>query len=93
MRKDFRIINIYVPNNQVKDTVKLFYLPNQRKLSLKFLACHLLHWDIQADNHDSIEDAKTALFLYKKYEECVANGTISAVIENLYETGRISNWN
>lgn len=60
---------------------------------MKFLANHLLDIDIQADTHDSIEDAVTALLLYKKYEECVKNNNINEVITELYEVGRLSNWN
>lgn len=47
------------------DTVDLFYLKRQRKLSLRFLSAYLLHQNIQTYTHDSIEDACTALSLYK----------------------------
>jgi len=50
---------------QVVDTVDLFYLKRQRKISLRFLAAYLLRQDIQQVTHDSIEDARTALSLYK----------------------------
>jgi PAB-dependent poly(A)-specific ribonuclease subunit 2 len=49
----------------VVDTVDLFYLKKQRKISLRFLAAYLLRQDIQQVTHDSIEDARTALSLYK----------------------------
>ena len=39
--------------------------PPQRKLSLKFLASYLLRVGIQQSVHDSIEDARTALLLYR----------------------------
>ncbi|WWD08075.1 hypothetical protein V865_006185 [Kwoniella europaea PYCC6329] len=66
LSKDFRTINIFVPPSQVMDTVNLFTIPGRhRKLSLKFLAWFLLKKDIQTNTHDSIEDSKFALLLYK----------------------------
>ena len=37
----------------------------KRQLSLKFLAYVMLKEKVQSGNHDSIEDANTALLLYK----------------------------
>ena len=48
---------------QVIDTVDLFHLPKQRKLSLRFLASYVLRMDIQQQTHDSIEDARAAVLL------------------------------
>ncbi|KAJ3140255.1 poly(A)-specific ribonuclease [Geranomyces variabilis] len=93
LKKDFRIINILVPNEQVIDTVDLFYIQNrQRKLSLRFLAWVLLKQDIQIDVHDSIEDARTALALYKKYLELKASGRFNEVLDEVYEEGRAVNF-
>ena len=62
------------PFQQIRDTVELWRLPNQRKISLRFLAAYLLKADIQDEIHDSIEDAKTALLLYLHYETVRAKG-------------------
>ncbi|KAJ3080721.1 poly(A)-specific ribonuclease [Quaeritorhiza haematococci] len=93
LKKDFRIINILVPPEQVIDTVDIFFIKNrQRKLSLRFLAWCLLRQDIQTDMHDSVEDAKTALALYKKYLQLKEEGTFEQVLEDVYEEGRALNY-
>ena len=45
--KDFRMIDIYVPPEQLVDTVELFSFRHKRKLSLRFLASYLLGINIQ----------------------------------------------
>ncbi|KAI7828196.1 ubiquitin carboxyl-terminal hydrolase-domain-containing protein, partial [Gamsiella multidivaricata] len=93
LRQDFRIINILVPPEQVKDTVDIFHIKNrQRKISLRFLVWYLLHQDIQSETHNSIEDARTALALYKKYLQLRENGLFQEVLEDIYNEGRKTNW-
>lgn len=50
--------DILVPPEQVRDTVDLYNLERQRKLSLRFLTSHLLNRSIQSQTHCSAEDAK-----------------------------------
>ncbi|TGZ84439.1 hypothetical protein EX30DRAFT_356743 [Ascodesmis nigricans] len=86
--KDFRIINIHVPKDQVIDTVDLYVLrSSQRKLSLRFLAWVILEQQIQTETHDSIEDSRTALKLYRKYLEYQDAGVLETVLDNLYSVG------
>ncbi|KAI8997062.1 ubiquitin carboxyl-terminal hydrolase-domain-containing protein [Pilobolus umbonatus] len=93
LNKDFRIINLLVPPEQIIDTVDIYHIRNrQRKISLRFLAWHLLHQEIQSETHDSIEDARTALVLYKKYLEYKENNTFGQILEEVYEAGHKSNW-
>ncbi|TPX57736.1 hypothetical protein PhCBS80983_g03604 [Powellomyces hirtus] len=93
LKKDFRIINILVPNEQVIDTVDIFHIQNrQRKLSLRFLAWCLLRKDIQIEVHDSIEDSRTALALYKKYLQLKAENRFQEALEEVYEEGRALNF-
>jgi len=57
--------DIYVPPEQIIDTVQIFFIKNrQRKISLRFLAWYLLKQDIQVETHDSIEDARTVIYYY-----------------------------
>ncbi|KAH8081265.1 ubiquitin carboxyl-terminal hydrolase-domain-containing protein [Filobasidium floriforme] len=87
--KDFRTINIFVPPTQVIDTVAIFYDPSRhRRLSLRFLSWFLLKQDIQTAEHDSIEDARCALQLYKKYQTFVQENRFEDVLEDIYEAGQ-----
>ena len=92
--KDFDTANIFVPREQVIDTVELWRLPNQRKMSLRFLAAYVLKEDIQDEIHDSIEDAKTALFLYRTYQAVAAKGYnhLQSVLQEMYAYGTKTNW-
>ena len=93
LKNDFRMINIILPPEQVLDTVHLFRLPGQRFFSLRFLSAYLLKQDIQAETHDSIEDARAALGLYKVYLRLQESGELKAKIEEMYEWGRIHGYN
>lgn len=92
LKKDFRVINILIPPENVLDTVELFYLPKHRLISLRFLAWYFLGIRIQEDTHDSSEDARTALQLYHRYQELESEKKLTESLHRLYETGRNYNW-
>ncbi|XP_068181452.1 PAN2-PAN3 deadenylation complex catalytic subunit PAN2 isoform X2 [Antennarius striatus] len=95
LQKDFRVINLLVPKDQVIDTVYHFHLPRKRMISLRFLAWYFLDLNIQGETHDSIEDARTALQLYRKYLELSCSGgseEVRKVLKGLYEKGRQLDW-
>ncbi|GAB7329119.1 hypothetical protein MBLNU13_g00950t2 [Cladosporium sp. NU13] len=94
LKSDFRTINIHVPESQVIDTQELFSLGSRarRKLSLRFLAWFLLREDIQSSGpeagHNSIEDAATALKLWRKYLEFVDAGILESMIDEIWVKGK-----
>lgn len=93
LKGDFRVINIQVPQAQIIDTIDLFYQKNyRRKLSLKFLAWYLLKEGIQVDTHDSIEDARIALKLYRKYLEFEDAGITKKMLNEIYRAGDSVGW-
>jgi PAB-dependent poly(A)-specific ribonuclease subunit 2 len=87
--KDFRTINMHVPRGQVIDTVDLWFIPYRgRKLNLRYLAWYLLHEDIQIDTHDSVEDARTALRLARKYNQVQLSGRMEETLDAIYKKGK-----
>ncbi|TCD70609.1 poly(A)-specific ribonuclease [Steccherinum ochraceum] len=93
LSKDFRIINIYVPPDQIIDTVDLYFIASrQRRLSLRFLTWYVLKENIQTDTHDSIEDALSALRLFKAYQQFESEGVFDLKLEELYREGRSVNF-
>ena len=93
LSSDFRTINIHVPESQVIDTQDLFSLGERtrRKLSLRFLAWLLLGEDIQQNltaGHDSIEDARTALKLWRKYIEYEQAGIVEDIKDDIFSKGK-----
>lgn len=100
LSKDFRTISesagpqppltedIFVPPEQVLDTVNLYTVPGRsRKLSLRFLTWFLLKTDIQTSEHDSIEDARHAYLLYKKYKHFEEEDRFEDVMEDIFAEG------
>ena len=89
LKSDFRCINLQVPKAQIRDTIEFYFLPDfRRRLSLKFLAYIVLRESVQTRNHDSIEDAYTALQLYKKYLEWQSSGDFERALRHIYSEGQ-----
>jgi PAB-dependent poly(A)-specific ribonuclease subunit 2 len=85
-----RKIDIYVPPERVIDTVDLYFLKvRQRRLSLRFLSWFVLGEHIQTGTHDSIEDARSALRLYKAYQEFEEQGIFDQKLEEIYKEGKL----
>lgn len=87
--KDFRTINMHVPRGQVIDTVDLWYIKaRSRKLNLRFLSWLLLREDIQSgESHDSVEDARSAIHLWRKYMQVLRQGKTEETLEWVYKRG------
>lgn len=47
---------------------------------------------IQSETHDSTEDARAALQLYRRYKQLEEEGKVADALSELYETGKILNW-
>ena len=98
LASDFRKINIKIPQEQTVDTQFLFFNPGKnRRLSLRYLAWAIFKEYIQEeqtptsagvdDGHDSIEDARMALRLYKKFRQYEEAGTVAQILEEIFREG------
>jgi PAB-dependent poly(A)-specific ribonuclease subunit 2 len=84
LSSDFKVVNIVVPPEQMRDTVELFWIKGMRMFSLRFLSSVLLGEDIQDRVHDSIQDASAALKLYQKYLELEESKKLDETLKRLY---------
>jgi PAB-dependent poly(A)-specific ribonuclease subunit 2 len=94
LASDFRKVNIQVPKSQTVDTQYLFFHPaKNRRLSLRYLAWAVFKEYIQeetpdaTDGHDSIEDARMALRLWKKFQEYEDAGVVGQILEEIFREG------
>eukprot|EP00759_Apiculatamorpha_spiralis_P043457 PhF_6_TR40816/c0_g1_i1/m.61721/K12571/PAN2; PAB-dependent poly(A)-specific ribonuclease subunit 2 len=90
--QDLRVMHIVIPKAQLLDTVEIYRLPSQRKVSLKFLMFYVFGESVQKQEHDSIEDARCALRLYLKYKELEELGQFDGFLQELYLKGTELNW-
>ena len=47
---------------------------------------------IQSETHDSVEDARTALQLYRRYKELENENRVRKALVELYDVGKLLNW-
>ncbi|KAJ9385489.1 hypothetical protein DTO063F5_4264 [Paecilomyces variotii] len=94
LASDFRKINIQVPKSQTVDTQYLFFQPGKnRRLSLRYLAWAVFKEYIQEEStevtegHDSIEDARMALRLWKKFQEYEDAGIVAQMLDEIFREG------
>ena len=92
LSKDFRVINMSPPANQVIDTVNIYHVRGRRKISLKYLAWEVLGIRMQDSDlgHDSIEDARVALQLYEMHLKLKSDPEPSAwntYLQAIYDKG------
>lgn len=71
---DLKVLKLRHPSDLIRDTSKhiplraLAGFPRNSTPSLKRLTRQLLKWDIQVNEHSSVEDARAAMLLYRKCE-------------------------
>ncbi|PWY70997.1 hypothetical protein BO70DRAFT_321589 [Aspergillus heteromorphus CBS 117.55] len=95
LASDFRKVNMQVPKNQTVDTQYLFFqFGKNRRLSLRYLAWAVFKEYIQEEpaddnqGHDSIEDARMALRLWKKFKEYEDAGIVSQILDEIFREGQ-----
>lgn len=71
---DLKVLKLRHPSDLIRDSSKhiplraLAGFPRNSTPSLKRLTRQLLKWDIQVNEHSSVEDARAAMLLYRKCE-------------------------
>lgn len=81
--------DLYVPPDRVLDTVDIYFIEaRHRRLSLRFLSWVVLKENIQSGEHDSIEDARCALLLFRAFQEYEEKGIWDEKLEELYREGK-----
>lgn len=72
LKNDFDVLHLNHPKHLIRDTSRYNHLKKMfgqsRNMSLKNLALQILDKTIQTSEHDSVEDAWTAMEVYKKFK-------------------------
>uniref|UniRef100_A0A7S4NEG9 Exonuclease domain-containing protein n=1 Tax=Odontella aurita TaxID=265563 RepID=A0A7S4NEG9_9STRA len=92
LSQDFAAVNLFVPPDQIIDTVEIYHQANRRNISLRFLVNYVLGRDMQQDVHDSVEDARAAFELYVRAVELKREGKFERYLTDIYEFGQKSDW-
>ena len=92
LSQDFRVMNLNIVNGRFVDTLELFQKNSSRKLSLRFLAYHVLRERVQETSHDSIEDARTSLRLFRAYQDLRSTKKFDSFMDHLLQVGQDTGW-
>lgn len=83
------LADLFVPADRVLDTVDIYFIESRhRRLSLRFLTWAVLKESIQSGEHDSIEDSRCALLLFRAFQEYEEKGVWDEKLEELYKVGK-----
>jgi PAB-dependent poly(A)-specific ribonuclease subunit 2 len=92
---DLHPFNFYASEECLLDIAQLFHLPGERSVPLRFMAWYFLGMHVQTSGRNSIEDAQTALKLYRKYNKLKDDPSVDfvAAVQRLYRAARQHDWN
>ncbi|KAJ2850425.1 poly(A)-specific ribonuclease [Coemansia brasiliensis] len=94
LKHDFRVCNIFVPQELQRDTMLLFQSPSHiRPISLRFLYWYFKRKSIQMREHSSVEDAQATLSVYECYSSIMENDqSLESVLDDIYAVGSKMSW-
>jgi len=70
LKHDFEVLNFFTPEKNTRDLAHFKLLKKEGKiLSLKKMVSEHLDTEIQNGQHDSVEDARSAMAIYRKFEK------------------------
>ncbi|KAH8833946.1 ubiquitin carboxyl-terminal hydrolase-domain-containing protein [Flagelloscypha sp. PMI_526] len=93
LSKDFRIISEnFPPSSSISWLTSIFSRIVRDGLSLRFLSWVVSGELIQTDNHDSIEDARSALNLFTAFQKYEGENRFDEKLEEIYKIGKQYNF-